>query len=122
MNQPNAMSSPKIRPKVLLWTLIVCNAAMTVSSVVIAWHMEREASIVVVREPEMRARIEQAKTRIQTETDIEKLRSLALLSRDSKFEEWRDVGYRYHQMSGACLLYTSPSPRDRTRSRMPSSA
>ena len=26
------------------------------------------------------------------------------------------------RMSGACLLYTSPSPRDRTRSRMPSSA
>ena len=25
-------------------------------------------------------------------------------------------------MSEACLLYTSPSPRDRTRSRMPSSA
>ena len=24
--------------------------------------------------------------------------------------------------SGNCLLYTSPSPRDRTRSRMPSSA
>ena len=26
------------------------------------------------------------------------------------------------QPSGLCLLYTSPSPRDRTRSRMPSSA
>ena len=26
------------------------------------------------------------------------------------------------QASGSCLLYTSPSPRDRTRSRMPSSA
>ena len=25
-------------------------------------------------------------------------------------------------MGGCCLLYTSPSPRDRTRSRMPSSA
>ena len=25
-------------------------------------------------------------------------------------------------MSEGCLLYTSPSPRDRTRSRMPSSA
>ena len=25
-------------------------------------------------------------------------------------------------VAGACLLYTSPSPRDRTRSRMPSSA
>ena len=27
-----------------------------------------------------------------------------------------------HGRSGICLLYTSPSPRDRTRSRMPSSA
>ena len=34
-------------------------------------------------------------------------------------------GYRLAIMvsgAGACLLYTSPSPRDRTRSRMPSSA
>ena len=29
-----------------------------------------------------------------------------------------DAGSR----NGTCLLYTSPSPRDRTRSRMPSSA
>ena len=28
----------------------------------------------------------------------------------------------YKQRAGICLLYTSPSPRDRTRSRMPSSA
>ena len=27
-----------------------------------------------------------------------------------------------HSRADACLLYTSPSPRDRTRSRMPSSA
>ena len=26
------------------------------------------------------------------------------------------------EKAGSCLLYTSPSPRDRTRSRMPSSA
>ena len=26
------------------------------------------------------------------------------------------------KITGVCLLYTSPSPRDRTRSRMPSSA
>ena len=35
-------------------------------------------------------------------------------------------GTATHEMSeasaGTCLLYTSPSPRDRTRSRMPSSA
>ena len=29
---------------------------------------------------------------------------------------------RGRELSNACLLYTSPSPRDRTRSRMPSSA
>ena len=29
---------------------------------------------------------------------------------------------RYLYISEGCLLYTSPSPRDRTRSRMPSSA
>ena len=28
----------------------------------------------------------------------------------------------YDALRKACLLYTSPSPRDRTRSRMPSSA
>ena len=35
------------------------------------------------------------------------------------------IGILYHFMGGTahgCLLYTSPSPRDRTRSRMPSSA
>ena len=36
-----------------------------------------------------------------------------------------ELGYNYrlqNQPEKACLLYTSPSPRDRTRSRMPSSA
>ena len=32
------------------------------------------------------------------------------------------VGQGAGAMIGSCLLYTSPSPRDRTRSRMPSSA
>ena len=31
-------------------------------------------------------------------------------------------GFIKQQQVGICLLYTSPSPRDRTRSRMPSSA
>ena len=41
-------------------------------------------------------------------------------------QDWRklDVNERLNHslVSGVCLLYTSPSPRDRTRSRMPSSA
>ena len=32
-----------------------------------------------------------------------------------------DVAHRFH-LDDACLLYTSPSPRDRQKSRMPSSA
>ena len=37
-----------------------------------------------------------------------------------KYSDPNDPGHIPH--SQACLLYTSPSPRDRTRSRMPSSA
>ena len=45
---------------------------------------------------------------------------------DSMAVSWED-GYHYltnaiDAMFSSCLLYTSPSPRDRTRSRMPSSA
>ena len=37
--------------------------------------------------------------------------------------EMRHVFVSYcHENKDTCLLYTSPSPRDRTRSRMPSSA
>ena len=32
------------------------------------------------------------------------------------------IGFPIVEIPGCCLLYTSPSPRDRTRSRMPSSA
>ena len=32
------------------------------------------------------------------------------------------VDFGFNLNTDACLLYTSPSPRDRTRSRMPSSA
>ena len=47
-----------------------------------------------------------------------------------ELEELRDkiVGeislgtWKFDIISSTCLLYTSPSPRDRTRSRMPSSA
>ena len=33
-----------------------------------------------------------------------------------------DLGRQLGNGTSTCLLYTSPSPRDRTRSRMPSSA
>ena len=37
-------------------------------------------------------------------------------------EEFLRVGVDFDMNNKSCLLYTSPSPRDRTRSRMPSSA
>ena len=39
-----------------------------------------------------------------------------------RYQHLRDLHFVAAMGSGACLLYTSPSPRDRTRSRMPSSA
>ena len=39
-------------------------------------------------------------------------------------DEWKIIFIQRSTYDGvhSCLLYTSPSPRDRTRSRMPSSA
>ena len=41
---------------------------------------------------------------------------------DFAVEKATELGASSIQPVGTCLLYTSPSPRDRTRSRMPSSA
>ena len=40
----------------------------------------------------------------------------------SAIKRARTIGLMPFIDNGSCLLYTSPSPRDRTRSRMPSSA
>ena len=37
-------------------------------------------------------------------------------------DELDDAGLELAELSEVCLLYTSPSPRDRQKSRMPSSA
>ena len=47
--------------------------------------------------------------------------SVALIS-DAGTPLISDPGYKLVKLCRHCLLYTSPSPRDRTRSRMPSSA
>ena len=46
----------------------------------------------------------------------------ARLMREAKCGERMDREGEVHDGFFICLLYTSPSPRDRTRSRMPSSA
>ena len=41
---------------------------------------------------------------------------------DTMPDHYHDIDKRSLLFTTDCLLYTSPSPRDRTRSRMPSSA
>ena len=52
--------------------------------------------------------------------------ALAILIFMAQLPELTNVTWHVYALTGAglgiCLLYTSPSPRDRTRSRMPSSA
>ena len=52
--------------------------------------------------------------------DVPQQNGRSLLSRSTAVV--RRFGQRGRNESKRCLLYTSPSPRDRTRSRMPSSA
>eukprot|EP00656_Telonema_subtile_P042558 TRINITY_DN48271_c0_g1_i1.p1 TRINITY_DN48271_c0_g1~~TRINITY_DN48271_c0_g1_i1.p1 ORF type:complete len:107 (+),score=26.61 TRINITY_DN48271_c0_g1_i1:120-440(+) len=58
--------------------------------------------------------------------EVERLKqqlTIAEQERDAAKEEGRELREERDQLNNnACLLYTSPSPRDRTRSRMPSSA
>ena len=46
-----------------------------------------------------------------------------VLKRNNKYKKWK-YGYdkEHDVIVISCLLYTSPSPRDRQKSRMPSSA
>ena len=46
-----------------------------------------------------------------------------VFARHRRFFDGEDIaGSAMYAVLDGCLLYTSPSPRDRTRSRMPSSA
>ena len=51
--------------------------------------------------------------------DINNPTALLIMGLNSNSKVWSD---KYIENLVVCLLYTSPSPRDRTRSRMPSSA
>ena len=54
--------------------------------------------------------------RVEAYGSVDELNSHLGLCRDLLIKNNRN------EFNGFCLLYTSPSPRDRTRSRMPSSA
>ena len=70
-----------------------------------------------------RAAIRKFKVLVESYPLSDKIVELAL--NDQQFRNFEDGIQHYTALESnceACLLYTSPSPRDRTRSRMPSSA
>ena len=63
--------------------------------------------------------IEQFDTGLKTKTNVQNI----ILSPEENLENKNLVrGYLNKIVTSGCLLYTSPSPRDMRRSRMPSSA
>ena len=67
-----------------------------------------------------------AETTLSEPEDLRQLQEVAAWSRSTSDGSRSDMSFRpaftVWDEVGSCLLYTSPSPRDRTRSRMPSSA
>ena len=57
---------------------------------------------------------------INTMTDTPYNKDILLIM--SQTNVTREIAEKVYEECEDCLLYTSPSPRDRTRSRMPSSA
>ena len=62
------------------------------------------------------------KYRLVTRSDFDGLVCAVLLRELDMIDDILFVHPKDMQDGKVCLLYTSPSPRDRTRSRMPSSA
>ena len=56
------------------------------------------------------------------ETDIDQNKIRVKRELESGWFQWVELDSPSSISIQSCLLYTSPSPRDRTRSRMPSSA
>ena len=59
---------------------------------------------------------------IETQIKQRGIKDQAILDAMSKINRHEFVQENFERLAYSCLLYTSPSPRDRTRSRMPSSA
>ena len=59
---------------------------------------------------------------VATELGLDKQLKTADKSEEKKAPPYMYIDPKTSHIIRTCLLYTSPSPRDRTRSRMPSSA
>ena len=81
--------------------------------------------IIPVKDKYEKQDIENAKAQIISEINVKSIEFLdnkdSLLIKELK-PNFKVLGPKYGAIINSCLLYTSPSPRDREKSRMPSSA
>ena len=87
--------------------------------------MKKDEIIELLKEQISGLRADNDRLLLQVEALTQEIASLneALLQKGESLSRQQRIAKGLAKlMSNSCLLYTSPSPRDRTRSRMPSSA
>ena len=95
----------------------------TINETKLEYEQLKGSDIVGGKEPVMQEymrRVEDARQSIFEELGNDDLRYAFTESSDELLTRYSESALAYE--AEHCLLYTSPSPRDRTRSRMPSSA
>ena len=110
--------------------LVACQSSMSkstsvnkVSEAVMTKSAFETGQAAPVRQKLAMTRATEAQARLST-TDAGKI-LLKSIEHHGGLQNWYALGtteFSFEYKPVACLLYTSPSPRDRTRSRMPSSA
>jgi len=108
MSQSETMNAPKVRPKVLLWTLLFLSAVASAFFAGRAWTIKDELSALDLREPEISNKAAHERTQIENETDIQELRRLAVNYHYRVVADWLGYRDRLHGMSEA-LLWASLS-------------
>ena len=124
LNQPSVSLFPFLAVLICTLGVLIVMLVLAVKSAEVAKEEKKAA-----QDEAAAAKIEEAQQRLAIETfrseSIHGIRSDVLSrladSRQNRGYLQQDVTNATKQLE-ACLLYTSPSPRDRTRSRMPSSA
>ena len=92
-----------MRSIVLLWALLFLSAVASAFFAGRAWTIKHEASVLDLREPEIRSKADRERAQIETETDVQELRRLAVNSRHRVVADWLDYRDRQHSMGEAFL-------------------
>ena len=74
----NVMSKTKFRPKQIIWATFLMQVMASLALLVLCFYFHFRTTQLLNNQPQMQASADRSRTHIQTETDIEQLRSSAL--------------------------------------------